>query len=580
MAFTGTSLLSLPIITTGTESGAWGNITNNGLTQYLDTAIAGALSITSSITLANTSGDATGTNLTSTTAQYRTLVVPASGPSANIVITAPSSNRTYHVINRNATYTVQIRAGANSGVTLAANQSATVSYDSVAGDYVLVGPNVFSANKITLSGTNNTTMTLPSTDATIARTDAGQTFTGTQVMTSPRIVTSINDTNGNEVFDITATASAVNQMTVTNAATGNSPKLSASGNDTNVALTLAGKGTGDVVAQVNSTNVFSVSSTFGFKNRIINGAMMIDQRNAGASITPTDGQYSVDRWVAYLSQSSKFTVQQNAGAVTPPTGYINYLGFTSSSAYAVLTGDYFGIRQSIEGLNVADLAWGTASAATVTLSFWVRSSLTGTFGGALQNSGNTRSYPFTYTISSANTWEQKSVTIPGDTTGTWLTTNGAGISVRFTLGAGATYSGTAGSWAAANYLSATGATSVVGTNGATFYITGVQLEKGSTATSFDYRPYGTELMLCQRYFESSNGAGGAASSTDGFVVDTNNDYKAFPFKVGKRASPTMGALLIAGGTGATIGGSSQASFYIGSANSTPSTFGWTASSEL
>ena len=153
MAFTGTSLLSLPIITTGTEAGAWGNITNNGLTQYLDTAIAGALSITSSITLANTSGDASGTNLTSTTAQYRTLVVPASGPSANIVITAPSSNRTYHVINRNATYTVQIRAGANSGVTLAANQSATVSYDSVAGDYVLVGFNPGIAQTFTAAQT-------------------------------------------------------------------------------------------------------------------------------------------------------------------------------------------------------------------------------------------------------------------------------------------------------------------------------------------------------------------------------------------------------------------------------------------
>jgi hypothetical protein len=139
MAFTGTSLLSLPIITTGTESGAWGNITNNGLTQYLDTSIAGALSITSSITLANTSGDALGTNLASTTAQYRTLVVPASGPSANIVITAPSSNRTYHVVNRNATYTVQIRAGANSGVTLGVNQSATVTYNSTSNDYELVG---------------------------------------------------------------------------------------------------------------------------------------------------------------------------------------------------------------------------------------------------------------------------------------------------------------------------------------------------------------------------------------------------------------------------------------------------------
>lgn len=240
-----------------------------------------------------------------------------------------------------------------------------------------------------------------------------------------------------------------------------------------------------------------------FKNRIINGAMMIDQRNAGASVTPTaNGTYvSVDRWQPLLSQASKYSLQQNAGSVTTPVGFTNYLGATSLSAYTVLTGDYFMLAQNIEGFNTADLQWGTANAQTVTLSFWIRSSLTGTFGGAIQNSAENRSYPFTYTISSANTWEQKTVTIAGDTSGTWIgATNGVGIRVRFGLGVGATYSGTAGAWAGATYFSATGATSVVGTNGATFYITGVQLEKGSTATSFDYRPYGTELALCQRYY--------------------------------------------------------------------------------
>jgi hypothetical protein len=130
----------------------------------------------------------------------------------------------------------------------------------------------------------------------------------------------------------------------------------------------------------------------------------------------------------------------------------------------------------------------------------VRSSLTGTFGGSLTNNGYTRSYPFTYAISAANTWEQKTITIAGDTTGTWTTDNTAGIRAWFGLGVGSTYSGTAGSWAAAEYESATGAVSVVGTSGATFYITGVQLEKGSTATSFDYRPYTTELQLAQRYY--------------------------------------------------------------------------------
>jgi hypothetical protein len=229
--------------------------------------------------------------------------------------------------------------------------------------------------------------------------------------------------------------------------------------------------------------------------------MVIDQRNAGASVTPTNGQYVIDRFQQLLSAASKYTVQQNAGSVTPPVGFSNYLGVTSSSAYSVSSGDYFLIEQPIEGFNTADLAWGTANAKTVTLSFQVYSSLTGTFGGSVRNSAGSRSYPFTYTISSANTWTSISVTIAGDTSGTWVgATNGIGIRVDIGLGVGSALSGTAGSWAGANYLGATGAVSVVGTNGATFYITGVQLEKGSTATSFDYRPYGTELQLCQRYY--------------------------------------------------------------------------------
>ena len=164
------------------------------------------------------------------------------------------------------------------------------------------------------------------------------------------------------------------------------------------------------LAQVASNGVSEA-----FKNRIINGAMVIDQRNAGASVTPTATTYTLDRCLVALTQASKFSVQQNAGSVTPPAGFTNYLGITSTSAYAVLTGDFFLIRHYIEGTNVGDLAWGTANAKTVTLSFWVRSSLTGTFGGSIQNNAENRSYPFSYTISSTNTWEQKSITIAGDT---------------------------------------------------------------------------------------------------------------------------------------------------------------------
>jgi hypothetical protein len=264
--------------------------------------------------------------------------------------------------------------------------------------------------------------------------------------------------------------------------------------------------------------------------------MRIDQRNAGASVTPTSGQYLVDRWVATLTQSSKFTVQQNAGSVTPPTGYTNYLGITSSSAYSVLTGDTFLISQFIEGLNVADLGWGTANASAVTLSFWVRSSLTGTFGGALSNSAANRSYPFSFTVSSANTWEFKTVTVPGDTSGTWLTTNGIGIRVRFGLGSGSTYSGTAGAWAGSDLVQPTGSVSVVGTNGATFYITGVQLEAGSVATPFERRPFGTELSLCQRYYYRTSGGTGRYGT--GYASSTTAAQLIMQFPVTMRIAPS------------------------------------------
>jgi len=306
-----------------------------------------------------------------------------------------------------------------------------------------------------------------------------------------------------------------------------------------------------------------------FKNRIINGDMRIDQRNAGASYTAPAGiNYTIDRWAAGASQASKFTVQQNAGAVTPPVGFTNYLGVTSSSAYTVGTSELFTIQQAIEGFNVADLGWGTADAKTVTLSFWVRSSLTGTFGGVLNNGTNARSYPFTYTISVANTWEQKSVTIAGDTIGTWATTNGSGILLRVGLGVGASVSGTAGSWSGSAYYGATGATSVVGTSGATFYITGVQLEKGSTATSFDYRPYGTELALCQRYYEKSFDTGTVpvsnAGAVQGALIIPVYSASAFTnvgtvtFAVEKRASPTLTTFNpFAAGSGWSLSGASN-----------------------
>jgi len=268
--------------------------------------------------------------------------------------------------------------------------------------------------------------------------------------------------------------------------------------------------------------------------------MRIDARNAGAVHTPIANTYSIDRWNFQLAQASKLTAQRKT--VTNPQQADNntyLLNITSTSAYSVTSSDYFLLGQFIEGFNSADLGWGTSGAKSITISFWVYSSLTGTFGGSVQNSAIARSYPFSYTISSASTWEKKTITIAGDTSGTWVTDNGLGIRLYFGLGAGSTVSGTAGSWASANYLSATGAVSVVGTNGATFDITGVQLEAGSTATDFERRPIGTELALCQRYYQKRI-SDAYATGVVGQAYSTAAAYGSVSFTQEMRASPNIG----------------------------------------
>ena len=294
----------------------------------------------------------------------------------------------------------------------------------------------------------------------------------------------------------------------------------------------------DTVTTSTTGGVLGAGNASIMKNRIINGAMVIDQRNAGASVTPANAQYTLDRWFFSLSQASKLTCQQNAGSVTPPVGFTNYLGVTSSSAYTVGSSELFLLRQAIEGFNVADLGWGTANAKTVTLSFQVYSSLTGTFGGSIFNSASNRFYPYSYSVPVANTWTTINITIAGDTSGTWLTTNGIGINVSFSLGAGATVSGTAGSWGSTTYWSATGATSVVGTSGATFYITGVQLEVGSSATGYEYVNYTSLLSKCYRYYVryfptaggtlTKNGIGGVAAATDGQLCFATGAMRTVP----------------------------------------------------
>jgi hypothetical protein len=297
------------------------------------------------------------------------------------------------------------------------------------------------------------------------------------------------------------------------------------------------------VDKIENSDGFTLGgSGAAMKNRIINGAMTIDQRNAGANTVPTSsGTYTLDRWSAVMfTGTSKYSVQQSS---TAPAGFNTSLLVTSTTANTVGSGDYYLIQQSIEGNNIADLRWGTANAKAVTLSFHVRSSLTGTFGGTIVNHNYSRCYPFTYTINSANTFEQKTITIQGDTSGTWQSNTAAGMLVNFSLGSGSTVSGTAGAWSGTLYTSATGATQLVATNGATLYLTGVQLEVGSQATSFDYRQYGTELALCQRYFQKSFATGTAPAnglSDYSFQWNSGGAYNVVTsqLKVSMRDTPT------------------------------------------
>ena len=257
-------------------------------------------------------------------------------------------------------------------------------------------------------------------------------------------------------------------------------------------------------------SVQATAPRVGMVNRIINGDMRIDQRNAGASVTSTAG-YTLDRWLVYESTDGAISFQQVSDA---PSGFSTSLKATTTTADSSLGAtQYCYLEQRIEGYNFSDLGFGTASAQNVTLSFQVKSSLTGTFGGVLMNSANNRCYPFTYTINAANTWETKSVTVAGDTTGTWVgATNGIGIRAIFGLGLGSTYSGTAGAWAGSELYAPTGAVPLIGTLNATWQITGVQLEKGSTATDFEYVDYGRQLQMCQRYYQNSFPAGTAPFS--------------------------------------------------------------------
>lgn len=353
--------------------------------------------------------------------------------------------------------------------------------------------NVTIGNNLTVTGT--TTFT------------GGQTFNGNLTLNTPSTTTArnINWSNGTGTV---ATVAGYSDSTTTGhlefytLQSGTTPTEQARIDQYGSLLvgTTTSPTTTTGLGTISAAGTVVMGSSF-LRNRIINGAMILDQRNSGAAVTPTAPAYTLDRWQYQTNTASKITLQQSTDA---PAGFTNSIKISVASAYTAGTTDYFVLQQIIEGYNTYDLSFGSASAKTVTISFWVKSSLTGTYSGCIQNGTPDRSYVYTYSISSANTWEYKTVTIPGDTTGTWNKTNGNGITLDFDLGSGSNWQNAAGSWAAANKFSNSSQANFVGTAGAIMYFSGVQFEVGSVATQFERRQYMQELVLAQRYYVGAN----------------------------------------------------------------------------
>jgi hypothetical protein len=293
------------------------------------------------------------------------------------------------------------------------------------------------------------------------------------------------------------------------------------------------------MAYQNGDSYYNVGMTVGYRNRLINGGFNINQYGGTASNTSASAYY-VDRWK--WDQDSGVTAQVSIQTSTssPPAGSGSYVTLTNLKSTSVVTGSYTFFHQYVEANNVSDLQFGTSNAKTITVSFWVKSSLTGLFGGGIRTGGAANlSYPFSYTITTANTWQYVTITIPGPTTGTWNTSGtGTGMDVMFSLGSGTTYTGVPGAWVAANLVGANGETAWITTNGATFSLSGVQLEVGTQATPFDYRPYTTELQLCQRYYYRNTPGATDKIFNSGRANSTTVALLGQPFPVTMRSAPS------------------------------------------
>jgi hypothetical protein len=499
------SPLKVELIGTGEQAGTWGTTTNTNLGTALEEAITGRATATfpsdANYTLPYT--DSNGSQV------FRNLVLNVTS-SGNLTVTRdliiPAIEKQYIVENNTSgSQSIRVKTAAGTGVTIPSGKIAHVFCNGTdtrfADDFVAITGGTISG--ITL-GALGTPLPVTSGGTGIATFDQGDIIYTSALNTFAKLTKS---TTATRYLSNTGTSNnpAWAQINLANGVTG--------------ALPEANGGTGGTVA------------TFGFKNRIINGAMMIDQWNNGSSSSGTD-VYPVDRYIMRNLTDGTITAQRSTVA---PAGFSNSLLFTvTGTDTSIGSTQYFNFRQRIEGNNIVDLGFGTASPASIAVSFWVRSSVTGTFGVALTNSDDSRLYPTSFTISSANTWEYKTITLTADTTGTWLGGTSIGLQVIFSLVLGSSFQGATGAWAGTTVYGPTGMTNFAQTNGSTFYITGLQVERNTVATSFDYRPFPTELALCQRYFFK------ATDYSLGYTYANNLSYlSSIRFPTTMRTAPSL-----------------------------------------
>jgi hypothetical protein len=315
----------------------------------------------------------------------------------------------------------------------------------------------------------------------------------------------------------------------------------------------------DELIAVETDIINTLKAQLGLKNRMVNGDFLFDQVNEGNNYTITGGsfQHCMDMTSALAQGTGVFTVAR--GFTSPPTFFIRYLTAACTTADASIgSTDVYALRMRTEGYSVRDFSLGNSTAKTFTISFWVRSSLTGTYCVTVHNNATNRSYVTEYTINVANTWEYKTVTLTGDLTGTWENSTNTGLSLVWALAVGTNNQTAPNVWTAGGFYATSNQVNWMSSNTSrTFDLTGVQVELGSTATAFGLRAYQTELALCQRYYEKSYNLGVTVptSTNDGAINDGTSSTgagavnRSILFKANKRVNPTLTAYTLSGTSG-------------------------------